>query len=47
VLADTFSRRLSVIVGTFLLGLGRALEAITPAFAAILAGEVVRGFGYT
>ena len=47
VLADTYSRRLSVIVGTCLLGLGPAIEAITPAFGAVLAGEVVRGFGYT
>jgi DHA3 family tetracycline resistance protein-like MFS transporter len=44
--ADTFSRRLSVILGIFALGAGFLLEGAIPAFAAILAGEVLAGLGF-
>lgn len=47
IVADTFSRRLSVIVGTLLLGLGLMLESALPTVAAVFMGEVVRGFGHT
>lgn len=47
VVADTFSRRLSVICGQILLGLGFILEGLFPVFGAILLGEVVRGIGHT
>lgn len=45
--ADTYSRRLSIIIGCALLGLGIALQGAIPTFAAILLAQVVSGFGYT
>lgn len=47
VLADTISRRRSVILGTFLTGAGFMIEASFPSFLPILAGQVVWGLGYT
>lgn len=45
VLADTFSRRMSVIVGTGIIGVALAGQGMVPAFAAIAAFEVLRGVG--
>ncbi len=47
VVADKYSRRLSVIAGYFLLGAGFLLEGAVPAFVAILGAQVVTGIGYT
>lgn len=47
ILADTISRRRSVIVGTFLTGVGFMVEASFPSFVPILLGQVVWGLGYT
>ena len=47
VVADVYSRRLSVIVGTLLMGIGFMLEGLVPAFGVILAAQVVWGFGWT
>jgi MFS transporter, DHA3 family, tetracycline resistance protein len=47
VVADVYSRRWSVIVGTFLMGLGFILEGSIPLFVAILLAQVVKGAGYT
>ena len=47
VVADTYSRRLSVIVGVFLWGLGLAVEGSFPLFGAILLAQVIGGIGYT
>ena len=47
VVADVYSRRLSVIVGTVLMGIGFILEGLVPAFGVILAAQVVWGFGWT
>ena len=47
VVADVYSRRLSVIIGTFLTGLGFILEGLFPVFAVILLAQVVWGIGYT
>lgn len=47
VVADVYSRRLSVLVGIFLIGLGSILEGSIPVFATILAAQVVWGLGYT
>jgi DHA3 family tetracycline resistance protein-like MFS transporter len=47
VVADTYSRRLSVIIGTFLWGLGFLIEGSFPFFAAVLISQVVLGLGYT
>jgi len=47
VLADVYSRRLSVIVGIALIGAGFTLEGAVPRFAAVLAAQAVWGFGHT
>lgn len=47
VLADSYSRRLSVIFGYALIGLCFVIEGLVPLFAAILVAEVVRGVGET
>ena len=47
VLADTKSRRLSVIIGYVLIGLGFLLEGSFPFFWAVALAQVVWGFGYT
>src|SRR5438874_6941692 len=47
VVADTFSRRLSVIIGFFILGIGTGLEGMFPLFAVVLLSQVVAGIGYT
>ncbi|QZZ19057.1 MFS transporter [Leptothermofonsia sichuanensis E412] len=47
VLADVHSRRLSIIIGTFLIGAGFILEGSEPTFAAILLAQVLWGIGYT
>lgn len=47
VIADTYSRRLSVVVGVLLTGAGFALEGALPRFDMILLAQVVRGLGQT
>lgn len=47
VIADVYSRRLSCIIGFFLVGLGFMIEGAVPRFAAILLAEFVWGFGWT
>ena len=47
VLADVYSRRLSMIVGYVLVGIGYMLEGSLPIFASILLAQVVWGFGFT
>ena len=47
VLADTRSRKLSVIIGIFLIGLGFLVEGLLPAFVPILLAQVVAGLGFT
>ncbi len=47
VVADTFSRRLSVIVGTFILGAAFVLEGLVPLVVGVLVAEAVRGVGET
>lgn len=47
VLADTFGRRRSVVLGFLLMGSGFALEGLVPTFAAVLAAQAVWGVGYT
>jgi DHA3 family tetracycline resistance protein-like MFS transporter len=47
VVADVYSRRLSVIIGVFLIGAGITLEGSLPVFAAIALGQVIWGIGYT
>lgn len=47
VLADTVSRRLSVIIGTALIGVGLLVWGAWPLFATILVGQVLWGIGAT
>lgn len=47
VVADVKSRRLSVIIGTVLIGCGFVLEGSWPSFIPILAAQVLWGVGYT
>jgi DHA3 family tetracycline resistance protein-like MFS transporter len=47
VVADIYSRRLSVITGMFLIGLGFIVEGSFPIFLPILLAQVLWGVGYT
>lgn len=47
VVADVYSRRLSVILGFFLLGCGFIVEGSLPFFEALLVSQVIMGLGYT
>jgi DHA3 family tetracycline resistance protein-like MFS transporter len=47
VVADVYSRRLSVIIGYLLIGLGFIVEGAVPLFATILLAQVLWGIGYT
>lgn len=47
VIADTRSRKLSIILGFFLIGLGFVLEGSFPAFLPILLAQVIAGLGFT
>lgn len=47
VVADTFSRRLSVIVGMFMLGGAFVLEGMLPFVLGVLLAEAIRGVGET
>jgi hypothetical protein len=45
--ADLYSRRLSVLIGAAVIGIGLLIQGAFPAFLPILAGNVVWGIGYT
>ncbi|MBI1258830.1 MAG: MFS transporter [Chloroflexi bacterium] len=47
IVADLYSRRLSVIIGFFLIGIGFTIEGSLPFFAAVLANQVIWGIGST
>lgn len=47
VVADVYSRRLSIVIGYLLIGLGFLIEGFFPAFRPILFAQVVWGLGYT
>src|SRR5512137_1974460 len=47
VVADVYSRRLSIVIGFFLVGLGFLLEGLVPLFVPILLAQVLWGLGYT
>lgn len=47
IVADVYSRRLSIIIGYGLMGGGFLLEGAVPSFEAILLAQVVWGVGYT
>lgn len=47
VIADVYSRRLSVIIGYALTGIGAIIEGVFPTFALVLFAQVVWGIGFT
>jgi MFS transporter, DHA3 family, tetracycline resistance protein len=47
IVADVYSRRLSIIIGLFLIGLGFIVEGSVPRFEAILLAQVLWGLGIT
>lgn len=47
VIADVLSRRLSVIIGTVISGLGWAVMGLAPSFEGILVGQFLWGLGFT
>ncbi len=47
IVADAYSRRLSIIIGVALIGVGFILEGTVPRFDAILAAQLLWGVGYT
>lgn len=47
IIADLYSRKLSVIIGVFLMGIGFVFEGMFPTFSAVLVAQVVWGIGAT
>jgi len=47
ILADMYSRRLAVVVGLFLMGVGHVVEVAQASYLAVLAGTAIGAFGYT
>jgi len=47
VVADVYSRRLSILIGFALMGAGFVVEGAIPLFAGVLAAQVVWGLGFT
>lgn len=47
IVADVYSRRLSYIIGLFLVGIGFMVEGFAPIFWVVLLAQVLWGFGWT
>ncbi len=47
VVADVYSRRLSMLIGAVLIGLAFVLEGLVPMFGALLLAQAIWGLGYT
>jgi DHA3 family tetracycline resistance protein-like MFS transporter len=47
IVADVYSRKLSVIIGIIMIGLGFTLEGTIPKLTAVLGAQVLWGVGYT
>ncbi|HET9912345.1 MAG TPA: MFS transporter [Anaerolineales bacterium] len=47
IVADVYSRRLSIVIGYVLMGLGFLVEGLFPLFLPILLAQVIWGLGYT
>ena len=47
IVADVYSRKLSVVIGLLLIGLGFTVESLFPTFMAILIAQVIWGVGFT
>ena len=47
IVADVYSRRLSIIIGYLVMGVGFLIEGLFPFFVPILLAQVLWGLGYT
>jgi MFS transporter, DHA3 family, tetracycline resistance protein len=47
IVSDMKSRKLSVIIGFFLIGIGFLVEGLFPVFAAVILSQILWGIGYT
>src|SRR5512134_1124024 len=47
IVADVYSRKLSIVIGYVLMGLGFLLEGLFPVFLPILLAQIIWGLGYT
>lgn len=47
IVADVYSRRLSLLIGGFMIGACYILEGLVPIFLAIIIAEIIRGIGET
>jgi MFS transporter, DHA3 family, tetracycline resistance protein len=47
IVADIYSRKLSIMIGLLLIGLGFTVEGLFPFFAAVLIAQVIWGIGFT
>ncbi|MGG1679768.1 MFS transporter [Neobacillus sp. NRS-1170] len=47
IVSDLKSRKLSILIGYFLIGIGFILEGMFPYFIAVIASQIVWGIGYT
>lgn len=47
VVADVVSRKLSVVIGVILIGIGFFIESLIPEFAVVLIAQVIWGIGFT
>ncbi len=47
IIADLYSRKLSVIIGVFLMGAGFVFEGTFPTFSAVLVAQIIWGIGAT
>lgn len=46
-IADHISRKFSIVLGYFLIGLGFLIEGLLPSFSAIVIAQIIWGIGYT
>ena len=47
IVADVYSRRLSIIIGLCLIGAGMVVEGLFPIFGVLLLANIIAGIGYT
>jgi MFS transporter, DHA3 family, tetracycline resistance protein len=47
IVADVYSRRLSILIGTVIIGVSYVVQGLFPVFEVILIGQVLWGLGYT
>ncbi len=45
--ADVYSRRLSILIGVFLIGIGFLVEGLIPLFGAVILTQILWGVGFT